>query len=153
MTQAFRRNTNTFGIIRRGILALAVCGSLAAGSVGVASRAEARVPDGPRVDSLSAGCGLLQDKADSLREQYDEIGRANPNDPRLDDILAQLRQIGSQWIDVCAGTFGNISYIVVARNPGFGTLTNAGTMQTPISPTGGSQTVHTGITKGSQSVR
>ena len=69
------------------------------------SAAEARVPDGPTLDSLSAGCKLLQNEGDSLLREY--AGDKTPE--RADAILARLRAIGSSWDQICKGAFGSIS--------------------------------------------
>jgi len=50
--------------IRNGVLAIGVCASLAGGSLGFSSRAEARVPEGDRVSFTAQYCGELQDEFD-----------------------------------------------------------------------------------------
>ena len=63
--------------------------------------------NGPVADSFSAGCLLLQNKADALRAEY-----ADPNttDARRDEILSELRNTGQTWIQIgCRSVFGSIS--------------------------------------------
>jgi hypothetical protein len=94
--------------VSRSAMTVAVCASLVLGSLGLASSAEARV-NGPRLDSLSAGCGQLQDESDALRAEYKD---SNTTNARRDEILARLRVIGGHWNDVCRGTFGDMAYFV-----------------------------------------
>jgi hypothetical protein len=97
---------SAFKGLRNAILALAMGAALAAGSLGVAVPAEARV-NGPRLDSLSIGCGALQDEADRLIAEY-----KNASNARREEILARLRNIGSDWHAICKGVFGSISLTV-----------------------------------------
>jgi hypothetical protein len=83
---------------------------LCAVSFGVlAQAAEARVPaSDPRLDSLSFGCGQLQDEADRLLNEY-----PNASPSRKDEILTRLREIGRAWYGTCDGEFGDI--VIVPR--------------------------------------
>jgi hypothetical protein len=65
--------------------------------------AEARVK-GPRLDSLSAGCGAAQDEADKL---VAETGTAT--EARKTEIFARLREIADFWDRYCRDTFGSIN--------------------------------------------
>lgn len=85
---------------------LLVLGVVAIAAVALPQAAFARI-NGPVADSFSAGCLLLQNKADALRAEY-----ANPNttDARREDILAELRNTGQTWIQIgCRAVFGSIS--------------------------------------------
>lgn len=76
----------------------------AATVVAFGSTAEARI-NGPRLDSFSIGCGLLQDEADRLIDEY-----RNASEDRRGEILTRLREIGGTWIDIgCGSVFGNIA--------------------------------------------
>jgi hypothetical protein len=71
--------------------------------------------NGPVADSFSAGCLLLQNKADALRAEY-----ADPNttDARRDEILTELRNTGQTWIQIgCRAVFGSISIRTVNYVP------------------------------------
>ena len=70
------------------------------------SPANARI-NGPRLDSVSVGCGQLQDEADGLRAEY-----KNPRTSaaRRDQILDRLRNIGRNWNDLCRSKFGDMAY-------------------------------------------
>jgi hypothetical protein len=60
-------------------------------------------PIGP--DSLSIFCGGLRVRAQQLINEY---GQTPADSPRRGAILTELRQIGSDWKDICQGTFGTI---------------------------------------------
>lgn len=61
------------------------------------------------LDGFSNACADLQDQANALVAQYSSVRRANVYDPQLDDILAQLRGIGTTWQQIgCQGVYGNI---------------------------------------------
>jgi len=61
------------------------------------------------LDGFSNACADLQDQAQNLVNQYNATGSANPNDSALDDLLAQLRSVGTTWQQIgCQGVYGNI---------------------------------------------
>lgn len=75
----------------------------AATVLALSSIAEARI-NGPRLDSFSIGCGLLQDEADRLIDEY-----RNASEDRRGEILTRLREIGRTWVDIgCGSVFGTI---------------------------------------------
>lgn len=97
-----------FQHLKRITLAALLTLALIAG-VGVTANQVAAQPVGPGLDSFSAACGNLQSQAQGLADEYSSVGRANPYDPRLDDILAQLRGVGTTWQQIgCQAVFGNI---------------------------------------------
>jgi len=49
------------------------------------------------IDSGSAGCAIIAGRINDLIAEYGRVGRANPNDPQLDVILAQIRDAGRDW--------------------------------------------------------
>ena len=67
--------------------------------------AMARVPQGPSLDSLSAGCKILQNESDGLLAEY----AGEKTSARAGDILARLRAIASDWDQICKGAFGSIT--------------------------------------------
>jgi hypothetical protein len=51
----------------------------------------------------------MYDRSADLRDEYRRVGLANPNSPRLDAILAELRTLGSDWIAIgCKARYGTI---------------------------------------------
>jgi hypothetical protein len=91
------------------------------------SSAEARVPDGPRWDSVTHQCGALQDEADKLLAEL----RRGVTNQRRNEILARIREIAILWDEVCKRHFGSILEFM----PGTGGLpgTNTQTL-TPLKP-------------------
>jgi hypothetical protein len=92
-----------------GALALAVLLS-----VGTANGVGAeRVPSGG--DSHQQGCRAIQDRSRQLLDEYKLLGYAsNGKDPRLDTILAELRNLGQMWKDLgCDVRYGSIIYLEV----------------------------------------
>lgn len=80
--------------------------ALTLAAAALSGTADARVK-GPRLDSLSAGCGILQDEADRLRAEY---ANQNTSNARREEILTRLRQIGRDWNNIgCRAVFGDIS--------------------------------------------
>lgn len=92
-------------LLARSVIASIVLAAAALLLVG--GEAHARVK-GPRFDSLSAGCGALQDRYDEIMEQFKN---GNLSQAQYDALLQEGRNIVSNWNSVCAGTFGNINYI------------------------------------------
>jgi len=91
-------------MIIAGLLAL----SLMVGAGATATRVGAE-PVGPGIDGVSQACRALQNQAQDLIDEYGRVGRANPNDPRLNDLLAQIRSVGTTWQQIgCQAAFGNI---------------------------------------------
>ncbi len=103
------------------ILAACLALSLMIGAGATATRVGAQ-PVGPGIDGVSQACRSLQGQAQSLIDEYGRIGRANPNDPQLDVILAQLRSIGADWQRIgCQSGFGRIA-VTPAPLPGRGVI-------------------------------
>jgi hypothetical protein len=123
-------------LLRHGMLALGLSAALVVTAIGATS-AEARVPvTDPRLDPLAAACGALQDRADILREQHRRLALANPEDPRLDAILHEMRAIGLRWAELCKETYGSIVSnpvpgTAVVGNPG---VLDAGSQVKPTRP-------------------
>lgn len=91
-------------ILIAGFLAL----SLMVGASATATHVGAQPVD-RGLDGFSNACADLQDQANALVAEYSSVGRANPYDPRLDDILTQLRSLGTTWQQIgCQGVYGNI---------------------------------------------
>jgi hypothetical protein len=88
-----------------GLLAL----TLLAGAAGTVTRVGAE-PIAPGGDTVSSECAVLQQQAQDLVAQYRELAIASHGtDPRLDDILAQLREIGREWQQIgCQAAYGGI---------------------------------------------
>ena len=71
--------------------------------------------NGPVADSFSAGCLMLQNKADALRAEY---ANANTTNARREEILAELRNTGQTWIQIgCRAVFSSISIRVANYVP------------------------------------
>src|SRR5690606_39959058 len=65
----------------------------------------------PALDSFSAGCLQLQNDADRLIAEYKSASMA-----RREAILQQLRNIGSDWINIgCKAVFGSIALTLPDR--------------------------------------
>ena len=61
----------------------------------------------PGLDSLSQECFRVQTAADALRAEYKNEGTTNA---RREDILTELRKLGSYWIAAgCRDLFGDMS--------------------------------------------
>jgi hypothetical protein len=125
-----------------GFLALSVM----VGAATTATRVGAE-PVQRGLDGFSNACADLQDQAGSLVSQYGATAGANPNDPRLDDILSQLRSIGTTWQQIgCQGVYGNILRVVPAGTSSlpitsvYGNLqpqAPANTVSLPVAPVSG----------------
>jgi hypothetical protein len=95
-------------VLLAGFLAL----SLMVGAATTATRVGAE-PVQRGLDGFSNACADLQDQESSLVSQYTATATANPNDPQLDDILAQIRSVGTTWQQIgCQGVYGNILKMV-----------------------------------------
>lgn len=97
--------------------------------------AQARI-NGPALDSFSAGCLLLQNDADRLIAEYKNASMA-----RREEILQQLRNIGSDWINIgCKAVFGSIALTLPDQVPNLDIAGgNAGALP-PMSLSDGSNT-------------
>ena len=94
--QAFRGK----GLVASLALALLV-------TVGAATSVGAERPTG--IDGVSVACRGIYDRVHRLLDEYKAVATANPGDPRLDTILAQLRDAGSDWIRIgCRDAFGSV---------------------------------------------
>lgn len=92
-------------------------------------------------DTHQIGCRMIYDRSAQLRDEYKRVALANPGDPRLDQILAELRNLGSDWIAIrCKDRFGSIAAIQLP-NGQWGDLDDATDLEewVPISeePSGG----------------
>ncbi len=85
--------------LRLGAAVLAVTGVVA---VAVPSVAAARVK-GPRIDSHTAHCGALQDRADAIRAEIWQTKSITS------EQIAELQSIGRSWSEWCAEKFGSIT--------------------------------------------
>jgi hypothetical protein len=92
-----------FAVIRNGALALVMGASLTFGSLGFATSADARVPEG-RQDELASFCRALQNDFDQLMTEYVPV-----SDPRFAEYQEELSHIMGAWNGFCRGSFGNIS--------------------------------------------
>ena len=94
-------------LARRTAAAALLTLALFAGASTAVTPAAARV-NGPVFDSFSAGCLSLQNDSDSLVGEY-----KNATPARREEIIGQLRNIGSTWNQIgCKAVFGSISMIV-----------------------------------------
>jgi hypothetical protein len=94
--------------IRPAIQKLVVVAGLCVAVLSSAQISYARVR-GPRLDSLTAYCGALQDRADALLSEYAKKGM-NGEFPsaRQDEIMSELGNIARAWDQTCKRTFGSI---------------------------------------------
>ncbi len=103
-----------FAQLRMGVMTLALGASLAFGSFGFATPADARV-SGARLDDQTKFCGDLQDVYDSL---YAEVHNPATTPERRSSILGTMQDIGTLWDFNCKGRFGKISSrLVAAQDP------------------------------------
>ena len=119
------------GAIRRLILGgmMALSLSASAGLMGVAGHAEARVPTGPRLDTLSVACGQLQDRRDAIWAEYSGASAA-----RQQELMTELGVIIQNWVSICQGTFGAIGVRIVGETSVADGLPNVNTVSQ--NPTG-----------------
>lgn len=96
------------GKIKGGLLAIGICGAVAAGSLGFTGRAEARVNGGRYTDQAQI-CGWIQDR-------YDELGRklrATTDQAAREKIFADITTILGAWREQgCDKDFGSIAAMV-----------------------------------------
>ena len=78
--------------LKKVVLAACLALALVAG-VGATAHPVGAMP----IDSGSAGCAIIAGRINDLIAEYGRVARANPNDPQLDAILAQLRDAGRDW--------------------------------------------------------
>lgn len=129
-------------VLLAGLLAL----SLMVGAATTATRVGAE-PVQRGLDGFSNACANLQDAASGLVSQYTATATANPGDPRLNDILSQLRSIGTTWQQIgCQGVYGNILRVATAGTSSlpitsvYGNLqpqAPANTISLPVAPVSG----------------
>jgi hypothetical protein len=98
------------------------------------------------LDGFSNACADLQDQASALVAQYSSVGRANPYDPQLDDILAQLRSLGTTWQQIgCQGVYGNIvGFHLITSKTGVHPVDTGGFTVQGTLPQTGARPVNTG---------
>lgn len=93
---------------------LLVLSVVAIATLALPQTAFARI-NGPVADSFSAGCLMLQNKADALRAEY---ANENTTNARREEILSELRNTGQTWIQIgCRAVFGSISIRVANYVP------------------------------------
>lgn len=96
--------------------------------VATAPVAQARIT-GPRVTSVDHACGAIQDEGDRLRDEY---RRLSPYDPRREEILQRLRNLGSDWNAAgCRAAFGGMARTNVALAGTTGGPSGAGASPPP----------------------
>jgi len=91
-------------------------GAIAAAAVTIgvfASTADARVPGGPRLDSVSVACGKIQDDWDALKAKRD---KATTADAKAEYQRQMDALVNGQWNGPCSAVFGSIAANV--RRPG-----------------------------------
>ncbi len=92
------------------VLIVGVLFATATASLGTAP-AMARIKK-PGLDSLSQECFRVQNESDKLRAEYKDATNA-----RREDILTELRKLGSYWIAAgCRDLFGSIAKFEVRGN-------------------------------------
>jgi hypothetical protein len=104
-------------VIKHSILALGVCASLAAGSLGFGGSAEARVPEGDRVSREAEVCGGLQDNFDMFNSNSKDPNRSISE--RIDSALKanDMRELYKAY--GCEGWYGPIEALrPVSVRPG-----------------------------------
>ena len=93
-----------------------------------APAAHARVT-GPRITSIDFACGAIQDESDRLRAEYATL---SPYDPRREEILQRLRNLGSDWNAAgCRAIFGGMTRTNVASMGPTGAPTDVGASPPP----------------------
>ncbi len=120
-------------VARRTVAAALLALALFAGASTAATPASARV-NGPVFDTFSAGCLSLQNDADSLIGEY-----KNATPARREEIIGQLRNIGSTWNQIgCKAVFGSIALTVKpVGNAATANIETAGVLVADPAPTGG----------------
>lgn len=98
--------------MRRAFGARVAIGALAVAllvTVGTANGVGAeRPPSGG--DSHQQGCRAIYDRSEQLRAEYKQVGIANPGSARLDEILAELRTLASNWESLhCDDRYGSVA--------------------------------------------
>jgi hypothetical protein len=100
-------------LVSRRLVAATAIVVVVAASVFVPNRADARVT-GPRLDSLSKGCGQLQDAYDRAVLDLETAAKTGTQ-AQYDAALANLVSIIRQWNQsVCKDTFDSIHFM---KNP------------------------------------
>jgi len=68
--------------------------------------AHARI-NGPRITSTDYACGAIQDEGDRLRREYATL---SAYDPRREEILQRLRNLGADWNAAgCRAAYGGMA--------------------------------------------
>ncbi|HLF78663.1 MAG TPA: hypothetical protein VJB57_14370, partial [Dehalococcoidia bacterium] len=85
--------TATLVSIRKGIMVLGLCASMAAASLGFSGQAEARVAEGDRMTPSATVCGAIQDLWDAA-----QIRKANTHvTADWNKIVREIEELESQW--------------------------------------------------------
>lgn len=85
--------------LRTALIAVALFAALA-------PAAHARI-NGPRITSTDVACGAIQDEGDRLRAEYAGL---SPYDPRREEILQRLRNLGADWNAAgCRAAYGGMA--------------------------------------------
>ncbi len=112
-TQVSNRSNRS---IRSRVKPMAIVGLLALSLTVGAGHSAMKVgaqPVGNGIDGMSQACRAIQNHAGDLIKEYGEVASNNPNDPRLDDILAALRSDGTTWRQIgCQAAFGDIARVM-----------------------------------------
>jgi len=99
--------TNT-SIFRRLTLLVALMAGVV--TLTASSNTEARVPNGPRLDSTSVGCGQLQDQYDRAVRDLETASKTGTQ-AQYDAALANLKSIIGLWNgSPCQSNFGSLIY-------------------------------------------
>jgi hypothetical protein len=98
--------TNALGKVRGGVLALGICASVAAGSLGAIGRAEARVPDGDRASYSAMICGMIQDTWDEARHDRDSATTATARAQASERMKAS---VDAWYANDCDKYYGRIA--------------------------------------------
>src|SRR5687767_11052977 len=92
--------------VRNAVIALALTASLAVGSLGLASSAEARI-EGPRETPLARACGYLQDEFDKWRGRYATAPAGSLGQTKA---FQMMHYLAAAWDDRgCGEVYGLIS--------------------------------------------
>jgi hypothetical protein len=104
------------GVIKNGIVTLGICAGLTVGSLGLATHAEARVPDGPRVDWEDEFCGNVQDDFD--QGQRDMAAASTPADKAK--AQGEISDAIDKWYrNNCDADYGAISVMRLGGDSGY----------------------------------
>ncbi|HLF76431.1 MAG TPA: hypothetical protein VJB57_02985 [Dehalococcoidia bacterium] len=104
-------------IIRAAVLAAGLFASLAVGSLGMPSDAEARVKKGDS-GALADACRTLQSDYDTASDELAKLGMGGANAQKRYDLRNRLQQMRNAWGEYCEDAFGSIVYFEPAPTNG-----------------------------------